>query len=200
MRRLESRSWKVRLGQQSYSIWGWLFLFFGVWIRRIGLIFSLPQLAFDLTSTPTMLDSSRHRSSISLTTASGNNVKHSFAKHVSVEHSVSFPRPVITSRREEKNNKAKVFQHPIDSHSQSASSCLINPHFAARAVGVGRCAASFLATESIGTVLIPRLMTRIAGNAMFFSYFIILCLRLTAVIYRFPSNHRSQAPWSGVST
>ena len=40
-----------------------------------------------------------------------------FAKHVSFEQSVSSPRPVITSRREEKNNKAKVFQHPIDSHS-----------------------------------------------------------------------------------
>ena len=87
-----------------------------------------------------------------------------FAKHVSFEHSVSSPRPVITSRREEKNNKAKVFQHPIDSHSQSASSCLISPHFAAGAVGVGRGAASFLATESTGTVLIPRLMTRIAGH------------------------------------
>ena len=88
-----------------------------------------------------------------------------FAKHVSFEHSVSSPRPVITSRREEKNNKAKVFQHPIDSHSQSASSCLISPHFAA-GVGVGRGAASFLATESTGTVLIPRLMTRIAGHAV----------------------------------
>ena len=87
-----------------------------------------------------------------------------YAKHVSFEHSVSSPRSVITSRREEKNNKAKVFQHPIDSHSQSASSCLISPHFAAGAVGVGRGAASFLATESTGTVLIPRLMTRIAGH------------------------------------
>ena len=86
------------------------------------------------------------------------------AKHVSFEHSVSSPRPVITSRREEKNNKATFFQHPIDSHSQSASSCLISPHFAAGAVGVGRGAASFLATESTGTALIPRLMTRIAGH------------------------------------
>ena len=55
-------------------------LFFGVWIRRIGPIFSLPQLAIELTSTPTMLDSSRLRSSISLTTAPGNHVKHSFRK------------------------------------------------------------------------------------------------------------------------
>ena len=140
------------------------FLFFGVWIRRSGPIFSLPQLAIDLTSTPTMLDSSRRRSSISLTTAPGTMSSILFAKQVSFEHSVSSPRPVITSRREEKNNKAKVFQHQIDSHSQSASSCLISPHFAAGAVGVGRGAASFLATESTGTVLIPRLMTRIAGH------------------------------------
>ena len=88
------------------------------------------------------------------------------AKHVSFEHSVSSPCPVITWRREQNNNKAKVFQHPIDSHSQSASSCLISPHFAADAVGVGRGAASFLATESTGTVLIPRLMTRIAGHGL----------------------------------
>ena len=140
------------------------FLFFGVWIHRIGPIFSLPQLAIELTSTPMMLDSSRHRSSISLPPGTMSSIL--FAKHVSFEHSVSSPRPVITSRREEKNNKAKVFQHPIDSHSQSASSCLISPHFAASAVGVGRGAASFLATESTGTVLIPRLMTRIAGHGM----------------------------------
>ena len=75
-----------------------------------------------------------------------------FAKHVSFEHSVSFPRPVITSRRKKK--QGKIFQHPIDSHSQSASSSLISPHFAAGAVGVGHGAASFLATESTGTVLI----------------------------------------------
>ena len=75
-----------------------------------------------------------------------------FTKHVSFEHSVSSPRPVITSRREE-NNKANAFQHPIDSHSQSTSSCLISPHFVAGAIGVGRGAASFLATESTGTTL-----------------------------------------------
>ena len=144
------------------------FLFFGIWIRRTGPIFSLPHLAIDLTSTPTMLDSSRHRSSISLTTAPGIISSILFGKHVSFEHSVSSPRPVITSRREEKNSKAKVFQHPIDSHSQSASSCLISPHFAAGAVGVSRGAPSFLATctESTVTVLIPRLMTRIVGHDM----------------------------------
>ena len=132
------------------------FFFFGVWIRHIRPIFSLPQLAFYLTSTPTVLDSYRHRSSISLTTAPRQS-SILFAKHVSFEHSVS--SPVITSRRE-KNNKAKVFQHPIDSHSQSASCSLISPHFAAGAVGVGRSAASFLATEGTGTVPIPTDDTR----------------------------------------
>ena len=43
-----------------------------------------------------------------------------FAKHVSFEHSVSSPPPVITPRRE-KNNNTKVFQHPIDSQSASCS-------------------------------------------------------------------------------
>ena len=87
-----------------------------------------------------------------------------FAKHVRFEHSVSSPRPAITSRRKENYSKAKVFQHPIDNHSQSGSSCLISPHFVAGAFGVGRGAASFLATENTGTVLIPRLMTRIASH------------------------------------
>ena len=111
-----------------------------------------------------MPDSSRHRSSISLTTAPGTMSSILFAKHVSFEHSVSSPYPVFTSRREEKNNKANVFQHLIDSHSQSDSSCPISQHFAAGAVGGGPAAASFLASESTGTVLIPRLMTRIAGH------------------------------------
>ena len=144
------------------------FLFFGVWIRRIGPIFSLPQLAIDLTSTRLRCliaaDTDR-RSHSPLPPGTMSSIL--FAKHVSFEHSViiiSSPRPVITSRREEMNNKAKVFQHPINSHSQFASSCLISPHFAAGAVGVGRGAASFLATESTGTVLIPRLMARIAGH------------------------------------
>ena len=147
-----------------------------IWIRSLRMPFSSSlelgyvvmgyifpsQLAMDLTDTPTMPDSSRRRSSISLTTAPETMSSILFAKHVSFEHSVSSPFPVFTSRREEKNNKANVFQHPIDSHSQS--SCPISPHFAAGAVGVGRGAASLLATESTGTVLIPRLMTRIAGH------------------------------------
>ena len=140
------------------------FLFFGVWIRRIGPIFSLPQLAIELTSTPTMLDSSRHRSSISLTTAPGDHVEHSFRKAHQLWTLSKLPSPCDYFEKRRKEQQGKSFQHPIDSHSQSASSCLISPHFAAGAVGVGRGAASFLATKSTGTVLIPRLMTRIAGH------------------------------------
>ena len=117
-----------------------------------------------MTSTPQMLDSCRHRSSISFTTAARNHVEQFFEKHVCFEHSVSSSCPVITSRRKENNSMANFVLHPIDSHSQSASSCLISPHFAAGAVGVGRDAASFLATESTGAVLITRLVTRIAGH------------------------------------
>ena len=160
------QSVSVRLSDSFMNLDWWiedgLFFFFGVWIRRIGPLFSLPQLAFDLTNTLTITDSSRHRSSISLTTAPRSIL---FAKHVSFEHSVSSPRPVVTSRRKENiNNKANIFQHPIDSHSQSVLSCPTSPHFAAGAVGVGCGAASFLATKRTGTVLIPRLMTRIAGH------------------------------------
>ena len=140
------------------------FLFFGLWIRRTGAIFSLPQLAIDLTDTPTMPDCSRHRLSVSLTTAPGTRSSILLANLVSFEHSVSSPYPVSTSRREERNKKAKVFQHPIDSYSQSPSSCPISPHFEAGAVGVGSGGGSFLATKGTGTVLIPRLMTRIAGH------------------------------------
>ena len=143
------------------------FFFFRVWIRRNGPIFSLPQHSFDLTSTPTMPGSSRHRASISLTTAPRNHVEHSFRKARQLWTLSKLPSPCdYLLWLEEKNNKAKVFQHPIDSHSQSTSSCLLSPHFEAGAVGVGRGAASFLPTESTGTVLIPTLMTSIAGHAL----------------------------------
>ena len=70
-----------------------------------------------------------------------------FAKHVSFEHSVSSPRPVITSRREKNNNnKAKVFQPPIDS--QSASCSLISRHvLSARAVGARPRCSEFLSNR-----------------------------------------------------
>ena len=90
-----------------------------------------------------------------------------FAKHVSFEHSVSSPRPVITSRREKKTTKRPKFFStqstviPLHAPSSAGTCCL---HVLSE---LGRGAASFLATESTGTVLIPRLMTRIAGHAIF---------------------------------
>ena len=85
------------------------FLFFGVWIRRIGPIFSLPQLAIELTSTPTMLDSSRHRSSISLTTASGNHVKHSFRKARQLWTLSKLPSPCDYFEKRTKEQQGKKF-------------------------------------------------------------------------------------------
>ena len=114
--------------------------FFRVWKRRIGPIFSLPNL----------LSTSQVRLQY-LTAADTNRRSHSplppgttssilFAKHVSFEHSVSSPCLVITSRREENiNNKAKVFSAPNrQSYSHSASSCLISSRPALR----GRCCRS----------------------------------------------------------
>ena len=72
---------------------------------------------------------------------------------------------MITLRIEETvNRNAKVFQRSMNSHSHSASSCLISPHFLTGAAGARRGAAIFLATECAGTVLVPRLITRIAGH------------------------------------
>ena len=88
-----------------------------------------------------------------------------FAKHVSFEHSVSSPRPVITSRREKTTTtRPKFFStqstvSPLHHAPSSAGTCCL--HVLSE---LGRGAASFLATESTGTVLIPRLMTRIAGH------------------------------------
>ena len=87
-----------------------------------------------------------------------------FAKHVSFEHSVSSPRPVITSRREKTTTtRPKFFStqwtvSPLHAPSSARACCL---HVLSE---LGRGAASFLATESTGTVLMPRLMTRIAGH------------------------------------
>ena len=87
-----------------------------------------------------------------------------FAKHVSFEHSVSSPRPVITSRREKTTTtRPKFFStqssvSPLHAPSSARMCCL---HVL---LELGRGAASFLATESTGTVLIPRLMTRIADH------------------------------------
>ena len=94
----------------------------------LGLSFSLPtrfqpdKYAYDVWQQPTPIVDLTHQSLLPPGTMSSI----LFAKDVSFEHSVSSPRPVITSKGEQ-NNEAKVFQHPIDSHSQSASSCLNQP-------------------------------------------------------------------------
>ena len=80
------------------------FFFFGVWVRRIGPIFSLPQLAFDLTSTPTLPYSSQHDHRSHSQLPPGNISSILFAKHVSFEHSVSSPCPVSSPKREENIN------------------------------------------------------------------------------------------------
>ena len=86
------------------------------------------------------------------------------AKHVSFEYSVSSPRPVITLRREKTTTtRPKFFRtkstvSPLHAPSSARTCCL---HALSE---LGRGAASFLATESTGTFLIPRLMTRIVGH------------------------------------
>ena len=140
------------------------FFFFGVWISRIGPLFSLSQLASDLTSTPTMSGSSWHQWSIPLTTAPRNHVEHSFCKARQLWTLSKLPSPCDYFEKRRKEHQDKVFQHAIDSHGQSASSSLISLHFAAGSVGIGNDAASLLATESNGTVLITRVMTSTAGH------------------------------------
>ena len=87
------------------------FFFFGVWIRRMGPLFSLPQLAFALTSAPTMPGSSRHRSSISLTIAPRNHVEHSFRKARQLRTLSELPSPCdyFEKRRKE---QGKSFSAP----------------------------------------------------------------------------------------
>ena len=129
----------------------------------LGLFFH-SKFGFDLTSTPTIADSSRHRSSISLISAYWNHVEHSFRGARPLWTLSRLPSPCdYFEQRRNINNKTKGFQHRIDSQF-TASSCLISPHLATCAVEVGPGAASFLAKESTATVIIARLMTRIAGH------------------------------------
>ena len=107
-------------------------------------------------------DSCRQRSSVSLTAVPRNHVEHSIRKARQLWTLSKLPSPChYFEKRKKKNNKAKVFQHPFDS--QSASCSLISRHVLSE---LGHCAESFLATESTGTVLVPRLMTRIAGHGV----------------------------------
>ena len=65
-----------------------------------------------------------------------------FAKHVSFEHSVSSPRPVITSRREKKQQQGQSFSAP---NRQSVRFML--PHQPARAVGARPRCSEFLSNR-----------------------------------------------------
>ena len=142
------------------------FFFFGAWIRRIRPIFSLPQLAFDLTSTPTIPDSCRQWSSISLTAVPRNHVEHSFRKARQLWTLSKLPSPChYFEKRKKKTTRPKFFStqstvSPLQAPSSAGTCCL-----RVLSEWLGRGAASFLATESTGTVLIPRQMTRIAGHA-----------------------------------
>ena len=143
---------------------GGFFFFFGAWICRIRPIFSLPQLAFDLTSTPTIPDSCRQRSSISLTAVPRNHVEHSFRKARQLWTLSKLPSPChYFEKRKTTKTRPKFFStqstvSPLHAPSSAHTCCL---HVLSE---LGRCAANFLAADSTGTVLIPRLMTRIAGH------------------------------------
>ena len=143
-----------------------LFFFFGAWIRRIRPIFSLPQLAFDLTSTPTIPDSCRQRSSISLTAVPRNHFEHSFRKARQLWTLSKLPSPChYFEKRKKTTTRPKFFStqstvSPLHAPSSAGTCCL---HVLSE---LGRGAESFLATESTSTVLIPRLMTRIAGHVL----------------------------------
>ena len=125
------------------------FFFFGAWIRCIRPIFSLPQLAFDLTSTPTISDSCRQRSSISLTAVPRNHVEHSFRKARQLWTLSKLPSPChyFEKRKKTTTTRPKFFStqstvSPLHAPSSAGTCCL---HVL---LELGRGAASFLATES----------------------------------------------------
>ena len=135
-------------------------LVFSVWIRRLRPIPSrtLPR------STRTMTDSGQP-SIVDLTAREPCRI-FTFANHVTFEHSIGIPCPVLSSRREgninvNKQTKLKSFLSR-SSISQSASTCLCSG--APRPVGDLAGAATSLATESTGTVLTPSQMSEIAGH------------------------------------
>ena len=144
---------------------GWLFyFFFDLWYVVLGQ-FSLPQIAFDFTSTPALPDSSRRRSSMPLPTAPRNHVEHLFRKVRQFWTLIKLlsPRDYFETRRRYQQQD-KSFSSPNRQWVPSTQPHQISFHFAAGAVDVGRGAVSFLATQSTGTVLIPRLLTRIEGH------------------------------------
>ena len=104
---IRSALWLVR----EFVRWGWLFLLLWSVDTSFGAYFFLPQLAIELTSTPTMLDSSRHRSSILLTTAPGNHVKHSFRKARQL-WTLKLPSPCDYFEKRRKEQQGKSFSAP----------------------------------------------------------------------------------------
>ena len=95
-----------------------------------------------------------------------------FAKHVSFEHSISSPSPCHYFEKR-KTTTTTATTRPKFFSTQSTVSLLHAPSSAGTwclhvLSELGRGAASFLATESTGTVLLPRLMTRIAGHGLVF--------------------------------
>ena len=123
------------------------FFFFGAWIRRIRPIFSLPQLALDLRSTPTIPDSCRQRSSISLTAVPRNHVEHFFRKACQLWTRSKLPSPYqYFEKRKKKTTRPKFFStqstvSPLHAPSSAGTCCL---HVLSE---LGRGAESFLATE-----------------------------------------------------
>ena len=127
----------------------------------LGLFFPLPQLAFDLTSTPTIPDRCRERSSISLTAVprNSNHVEHSFRKARQLWTLSKLPAPChyfekrkkTTTRTRPKFFSTQSTVSPLHAPS-SAGTCCRRLHVLSE---LGRGAASFLATESTGPFLYP---------------------------------------------
>ena len=77
---------------------------FSVWIRRLRPIFPLSQVELCLAERERRLTAANRRSSISLLGPEPCRI-FTFAKHVTFEHSIGIPCPVISSRREGNINK-----------------------------------------------------------------------------------------------
>ena len=99
---------------------------------------------------------------------SRNHVEHSFRKARQLWTLSKLPSPCHYFEKRKKKQQGQSFSAP-----NRQSVLFMLPHQPARAVctcclhvlsELGRGAASFLATGSTGTVLMPRLMTRIAGH------------------------------------
>ena len=93
-----------------------------------------------------------------------------FVKHVSFEHSMG--SSMITSRRHgniNKHAKLKIFSHSIVHRSVHFALPVFGGPRPVWSIGSGSAATS-LATESTGTVLTPRQMSKIAGHVFLIRY------------------------------